>query len=304
MPIDRTDPADDPEVPRSPDSSRQPDAIPPPPLSPADREAAHRAYRARVDRIHAADSAGGTWAEAAPRLRAEWSEHQERYPERVRAAPQTHPDKSWSSGDRRLAPDQNIEATKACADIHDEGERAILPAMRHVEEADPDRRLAGLQHMLKGVDRLKEKVAEVLLVESTLTPRQALDKVPDAVRYSITYEHGRYADGVRADVERLKADGFEEIKLKNLWPSDQYKGINSQWRRPDTGLRFEVQFHTVESLEAKELTHSAYERLRRSETETTPAERNELEEFQHRVNALLVTPPGTEDIKDFPERKR
>ena len=34
------------------------------------------------------------------------------------------------------------------------------------------------------------------------------------------------------------------MKLKNLWAKEQYKGINSQWRRPETGLRFEVQFHT------------------------------------------------------------
>ena len=72
----------------------------------------------------------------------------------------------------------------------------------------------------------------------------------------------RYAEGVLSDVDRLKSEGFELIKLKNLWAEEQYKGINSQWRRPETGLRFEMQFHTPESLEAKELTHRAYERIR------------------------------------------
>jgi hypothetical protein len=65
-----------------------------------------------------------------------------------------------------------------------------------------------------------------------------------------------------------------------------------------------VQFHTPESLQAKELTHGAYERLRRPEDETTPVERDELEKFQGRVNVLLATPPGSEEIRDFPERKR
>jgi hypothetical protein len=173
-----------------------------------------------------------------------------------------------------------------------------------LDRPDPDRRLAGLEHMLKKADRLKEKIADVLLLESHLSPREALDKVPDAVRYTFSYSPDGYADGVRADVERLKAAGFEEVKLKNLWPSSQYKGINTQWRRPGTGLRFEVQFHTPESLQAKELTHGAYERLRRPENETTPVERDELEGFQRRVNVLLVTPPGSEGIRDFPERKR
>lgn len=126
--------------------------------------------------------------------------------------------------------------------------------------------------------------------------------MPDAVRFTLTYSAERYAEGVHADVERLKAEGFELIKLKNLWTDDQYKGINSQWRRPETGLRFEMQFHTPESLEAKELTHKAYERLR--STETTQVERDELEDYQQRVNALLCTPPGTLSIKDMPGNKR
>ena len=46
------------------------------------------------------------------------------------------------------------------------------------------------------------------------------------------------------------------------WSDDKYKGINSQWIEPDSGQRFEVQFHTRISFEAKQLTHHAYERLR------------------------------------------
>ena len=107
-------------------------------------------------------------------------------------------------------------------------------------EVGSNGQLVGLNHMLKGTDRLKEKIADVLLLESRLSPREALDKVPDAVRYTFTHSPDGYAAGVRADVEQLKAAGFEEVKLKNLWSRSQYKGINTQWRRPETGLRFEV----------------------------------------------------------------
>ncbi len=51
--------------------------------------------------------------------------------------------------------------------------------------------------------------------------------VPDPVRFTFTYSPDGYADGVLADVERLKEIGLEEIKLKNLWSSSQYKGINT-----------------------------------------------------------------------------
>jgi hypothetical protein len=258
-----------------------------------------RLHRVLVD--HAYGVARDAWAEAAPGLRAAWENHQDRYPERMRPAPQTTPDGSWVGDQgRRLSPEQNAEAAKACTDLADEGRRDILPALKRVESAEPDRRLAGLRHMLKGEDRLKEKIADRLTAKPGRTVQQALNGISDPVRFTFSYSPRRYADDVRSDVERLKAEGFELIKLKNLWSDEQYKGINSQWRKPETGLRVEVQFHTPESLEAKELTHGAYERVRSS---ASPAERQELEAFQRQVNAFLITPEGTEEIKDYPEKR-
>jgi hypothetical protein len=276
-----------------------------PTVSREEQVAAHARNREAVEAASRAAAHRDAWAEAVPRLCADWAAHQERYPERVRASSHTEADGSWTCGEhRRLDPEQNTEASKAHADLADEAGRHILPAMLRIEAADPQRRLAGLEHMVKGEDRLKEKLADVLLVETRLTARQALDKVPDAVRFTLTYSAERYTDGVLADVDRLKAEGFELIKLKNLWHADQYKGVNSQWRRPETGTRLEMQFHTPESLEAKELTHEAYERLRRPAAETSQIERDELEDFQCRANALIAMPPRTDTIEDFPEKKR
>jgi hypothetical protein len=320
VPVDHPDPADDPDEPgrrRPPDDSQAADAAPPAPLDQDDRVTVHSANRAEVEQAYAAhaeaarddtrsetadaDAAHDSWADALPSLRAAWEQHQDQYPDRERATPCTHTDGSWSSGEsRRLTPEQNTEASKACADIHDEGERVILPAMRQIEAADTTRGLAGLEHRLKGEDRLKEKIADALRGRPGLTATQALSIVPDPVRFTFTYSPDRYADGVVADVERLKEIGLEEVKLKNLWSDEQYKGINSQWRSPETDLRIEVQFHTPASLEAKELTHRAYERIR--STDTSPTERDELEAFQRRVSALLDTPPGTTEIRDFPEK--
>jgi hypothetical protein len=276
-----------------------------PPASRADQIAAHLSYRETVSVTVRAADGRAAWAEAVPALRAAWEEHKGRYPEQTRVTPRSGPDGSWTCGEHhRLDPEQNTEATKAHADLADEADRDILPALRRVEAEDPDRQLAGLEHMVKGEDRLKEKLADVMLVETRLTTRQALDKIPDAVRFTLTYSAECYTESVLVDVDRLKAEGFELIKLRNVWHSDQYKGINSQWRRPETGTRVEMQFHTPESLDAKELTHEAYERLRRPETETSRSERDKLEEFQRQVNTLIATPPYAETIKDFPEKKR
>jgi hypothetical protein len=322
VPVDRPDPADDPDEPghgRAPDDPQASDAAPPLPLDQASRIAAHHANQTRVEQAYAAsnETAGddtrgaaadadvdrSSWAEALPSLRAAWERHQDRYPERERATPQTHPDGSWSSGEtRRLTPEQNAEATKACADIHDEGKRNALPDMQQLEAADSNRRLVGLEHMLKGEDRLKEKIAERLRYNPELSPRQAAAEVPDAVRFTLAYSESDYTDGVLADVERLQGSGYELLKSKNLWAKDQYKGVNSQWRRSETGLRLEVQFHTPQSWEAKELTHKAYERLR--DPLTTKAEETELEAYQRRVNAFVKRPPDVFRIEDYPPEKR
>jgi hypothetical protein len=319
-------PADSPDVDSAPSDGARTDAVL---AAPEERAAAHRLYRDRVDhtydvtRIEAGEDAGSrdadseareaeapeatdaggrdAWAEAFPGLRAAWEKHEREFPERSRSAPRSQADGGWlGDGDRRLTPEQNTDASKACEDIRTEGREIIRPAMERVEAADPGRRLAGLEHMLKGEDRLKEKMADYLRAPGT-TVSEALDTVPDAVRFTLAYDSERYAEGVLSDVDRIKSEGFELIKLKNLWAEEQYKGINSQWRRPETGLRFEMQFHTPESLEAKELTHRAYERIRGP---ASPAERSELEDFQRRVNERLGTPPGTAEIRDFPEKRR
>jgi hypothetical protein len=287
----------------SPSTARDERPEPDPPASRAEQLAVHVSYRETVAAREQAAADRAAWPDAVPGLRAAWEEHKQRYPEPLRAEPRTAADGGWSCGEhRRLDPEQNTEAGKAHADLADEASRYILPAMRRVEAADPERRLAGLEHMVKGEDRLKEKLADVLLVDVRLPPRQALNKVPDAVRFTLTYSAERYTQGVLADVERLKAEGFEEIKLKNLWHADQYKGVNSQWRSAETGTRFEMQFHTPESLDAKELTHEAYERLR--SPETTQTERDALEDFQRRANGTVASPPHVETIRDFPEKER
>ena len=97
-----------------------------------------------------------------------------------------------------------------------------------------------------------------------------------------------------------------QVERRNTWTSDQYKGINSRWREPESGVLFEVQFHTQASLEAKELTHKAYERIRSMTEETPEANREtvELKEFQREVNAKVPIPPGVTEYEDYrPERR-
>jgi hypothetical protein len=157
--------------------------------------------------------------------------------------------------------------------------------------------MIGLDDRLKSRDRIKEKVYDTVK-ERDRSPEDAVSLIPDAIRYTFQYRESRYTQGVWADIGRLKEQGFELNKLRNFWSEDQYRGINSQWVDPDTGQRFEVQFHTHISFEAKQLTHDAYKRLR-----THQADRFEelvLEAFQRKVAADVPDPPGAADIPAYP----
>jgi len=171
--------------------------------------------------------------------------------------------------------------------------------MRALESQDPDRHLVGFEHRLKGRDRIKEKVI-AFVNDLTISSDEAVSLVHDAIRYTFQYKETSYTRGVQTDIGRLKGQGFELEKLKNFWSDEQYKAINSQWIDPDSGQRFEVQFHTRISFEAKQLTHGAYERLRTQQADTF--EELVLEAFQKKVTGEVPVPPGADGIPDYPER--
>ena len=173
----------------------------------------------------------------------------------------------------------------------------VTPAMKRIEAEDPERHLAGLENRLKGKDRLAEKV-NFDVQKKGVSVDQAIANVKDAIRYTFCYTEDAYTEGVYADCNRLADKGFELMERRNSWDKEQYKGVNSWWRVPANGQRFELQFHTQSSLDAKEETHWAYEKLRVEVP--MPAEQRQLEDYQKQVTARVRIPPGAQDIPDYP----
>jgi len=243
-----------------------------------------------------------SWEENAERSRWMWTEYQRRWPpeERPPVDRSKDPPGTWrGEGGRVLEPADNARIEAACDRIADLEEKRISPALRAIESQDPDRYLIGLKDCLKGRDRIKEKVCGTIN-DFSRSPEQAVSLVPDAIRCTFQYEEDRYTQGVRVDIVRLQEEGFKLKALRNYWSDDQYTGINSQWIEQDTGQRFEVQFHTRISFEAKQITHPAYERLRSLEADKF--EELVLEAFQRKVTADVPIPPGAVDIPDYPKR--
>lgn len=243
-----------------------------------------------VARQTAAEEQAATekWQEATAESRWIWTEYQRKWPPTERAP-----------ADRSLSNDDNNRVEAHCDRIAERERETISPAMRAIESQDEDRHLIGFDRCLKSRDRITEKISG-MIKESGFSPENAVSHLPDAIRYTFAYREARYTQGVWTDIERLKGEGFRLHALKNFWSDDQYKGINSQWIAPDTGQRFEVQFHTRISFEAKQLTHPAYERLRTKQADAF--EELVLEAFQTKVTADVPVPPGATDIPDYRER--
>ena len=246
-------------------------------------------------------AAAETWDEKVEESRWMWTEYQRKWPPAERASADKSDDDpgSWC-GDRNRFLDNatNGRVEMECDRIEKREEEKISPALHAVESQDPDRHLIGFEHRLKGRDRIKEKVYDKMEEFVDFSPEEAVSSVSDTIRYTFQYREARYTQGVWADIGRLKEQGFELHTLKNSWSHDQYKGINSQWIEPDTGQRFEVQFHTRISFEAKQLTHRAYERLRTHQADKF--EQMVLEAFQTKVTAEVPVPLGAADIPDYP----
>ena len=232
-------------------------------------------------------AAAEQWQEKSAESRWMWQEYQRKWPPTHRTPADRPGDQTSSRGTRAESLDAaaNARVESECDRIADRERDKISPALRATESQDPDRQLIGFEHRLKGRDRIKEKVtgaSKTLAVLQSRLFRMCLMRsgTPFSIRKA------RYTQGVWGDIGRLKEQGFELHKLKNLWSEDQYKGLNSQWIDRDTGQRFEVQFHTRISFEAKQLTHDAYKRLRAGQADKADKfEQMVLEAFQRKVTA-------------------
>ena len=256
-----------------------------------------------VQRIAAEEQAAAdTWNEKVTESRWLWTEYQRKWPpeERRPVDRSNDPPGSWrGEGDRYLKVADNSRVEAACDRIAELEREKISPALRAIESQDPDRHLIGFDRRMKGRDRIKEKVCDTVK-ERDRSLEDAVSLVPDAIRCTFQYRESRYTEGVWADITRLKNQGFELEKLKNCWSKEQYKGINSQWIEPESGQRFEVQFHTRISFEAKQLTHDAYKLLRTYQVDKF--EELVLEAFQKKIASDVPVPQGAADVPDYPQR--
>jgi hypothetical protein len=236
-----------------------------------------------------------------PEFGARWADHEKHWPENRQPAVDRSDDPPGSyrsDGGFYLSPERHAEAVAAISRVRNVEPTLSADVQRVAQENRHGGWLEGFGNRIKGDGRLKEKVAEALeTIGPDASPKEILQQVPDAIRYTFCLRPETYGRGYYDIKERLESLGYEMYESRNSWAATEYKGINTRWVTRE-GQRFEVQFHTAESFHAKQyVTHDAYGRIRNPLT--SDEERPELEAFQREVSSRIEVPEGSTDIPDF-----
>ncbi len=179
------------------------------------------------------------------------------------------------------------------------GEAGLTPAMRRIEAELTHGTLApdAEKFALKSPDRFKEKLARMIERYPGQPCGELVAAIHDGIRYTFLFPTGDYTAGVADATQALRDRGYELKIRRPSWNEGDYRGVNTRWRDADSGVPFEVQFHTPESWDAKQKTHDIYEKL--CDTRTPPREREQLEEQQKMIVAAIPVPGGAETITRY-----
>ena len=203
-----------------------------------------------------------------------------------------------------------IEAAKEAARQQSATEiaaRSIAKAVRQetdvtkaLQSLESDtRHLEGLNFRLKGEGSLARKILSDS-ADKGLRLSEAADAITDVLRYTYQCDTDTLASDFFEIREHLEDLGYDWVKVKNSLgdAAAPYRGVNTKVKTPD-GYEFELQFHTAESLEVKEMNHRLYEeqRVLDTSTEDGKARFDELADTMASNASGIAIPPGIEKVR-------
>ncbi|UIF89390.1 Type III effector protein (Skwp5) (plasmid) [Cupriavidus necator] len=148
---------------------------------------------------------------------------------------------------------------------------------------------------------IEEKLARIQREQGLQTPQEAARRVRDGLRYEVILGAERFAMDARRILTSLQRAGMTVMRVNNSFTREGtgYAGLNVNVRTRVEGedADWEIQFHTRDSLKAKEKGHRTYERLRQLSPDAVP--RGTLEEDLRDAAARVAPPQGIEMILSF-----
>lgn len=189
-----------------------------------------------------------------------------------------------------------LESSEKSIEQASEQETRTSPMIQRLAQ-QTGAQIEGFDYRIKGRDSLARKIATDM-VEKNLSLEEATSDVYDAVRYTMVFDNEEFADRVGGVQDSLQEQGWSQYDLawKNYFPAgDNYDGYNTVMENPDTGERFELQFHTPETWQHKMDTHGLYEELRVLPRDST----RRLEVWNQMVEgaAAITRPDGWDRLR-------
>ena len=131
----------------------------------------------------------------------------------------------------------------------------------------------------------------------------AVNSISDIVRYTQACTPDNLVDNAEKTMQELEKKGYKVVKVKNTWETfneeKPYRGLNCVFESPN-GTKFELQFHTAESLVAKEVQHGWYEESRTKGV--NPSRKAELDKRMYENMASMTVPKDIGRIKSYPPK--
>jgi len=155
----------------------------------------------------------------------------------------------------------------------------------------------GFEFRIKGEDSLARKIAQDM-IKKGISAEEAADDIYDALRYTLSFELEEFVEKATQVQDELMGQGWVQYddKWKNYFTAgDGYDGYNTVMLNPETGQKFELQFHTPETWAHKMKYHDVYKQIR-----SMPADnpvRADLFRELSLAAAKLTKPPGWENLR-------
>lgn len=158
--------------------------------------------------------------------------------------------------------------------------------------ADNGGDMSGLEHSVKSEDGIIRKIREKM-VEDDVDIDTASEMLFDQNRYTMLFTPETYTDQVKAVQKGLEAQGWKQYdsKWKNFWGNGGvYEGYNTAMIN-ESGERFELQFHTYESIAVKVRSHEIYTKLRTTPESQPTVRKGYIEEMREVWASANLTMP-------------
>lgn len=193
-----------------------------------------------------------------------------------------------------------VGANEHAKRIHSEATRRINEITSDVSSAasDSGSKLHGLEHRLKTEKSIRRKISKAM-TEEGLTSDQAAQSIKDAVRFTTISSEKSFVDNYNSFKQLLQQKGYDEVRCRNYFDlfrqgKVKHKSVQSVFETPD-GYKFEVQFQTPSSQEAKDKKVPLYEEARK--VGITDNRLREIEKAMEELAKNVKDPERIETIK-------